>query len=253
MSKNNFIIFAALIAISLAGCSSEEKAEKKTSLPEELAARKLYEKAASLEKNGNQEEANAIYLELTEKYSKTKTFENLRNILEQKGVSIEDPLVSKTAKRMFALQNIVVRYKERNGVYPKVSALKTENDMWGSPLVLEIGANKKVDWEFVIISMGPDGRLKTKDDLYLVYAGEKSETAVMGDLKSKPKRQSIKSGISIDELGNLSTDDSSMKKEAKTDEKSRALNAISSEGDKKKDNSRGRTGNIEQRKGLDDL
>ena len=252
MKKTIILGLFTFISLSLAGCSSEE-GEKKTNLADELMVQKLISKAEVLEERGDQEGANAIYLEISEKYTKTESFKKAKLELEQKGISIEDPLISKTSKRMFNLQNIILRYKERNGIYPKVSALKTENDMWGSPLVLELGANQKVDWEFVIISMGPDGRLKTKDDIYLVYTGEKSTKILMGDGDVSPKRKATKSGkVSLEDLTNTPSGGANAMGNNEV-ESTRSLKSLSDQKNNDGKNTLSRTGDKEEIKSLDDL
>jgi len=187
-----------LIIATLQACQKEEAGKaggkSKTQMVDELAARKLASRAANLELNGNEKEADILYTELAKKYPNTKIFAQLKEEMFVKGISIANPNLSKTSQSMFKVQNMVINYHERKGVYPNIGALKTPPDAWGSQLLLTVSEDERSTYEFIITSKGPDLRLKTDDDLYLLYEGNRVDDSKTKTDVAKKEPQVVKAG-----------------------------------------------------------
>ncbi len=178
-----YAIVIAWVAMMIAGCS--EKKEE-TNLAMEIAAKQLGKKAEALEKAGRHSEADEIYKELKTKYGETKYYGEISASLEKSGISIEDSLSSKTSKEMFMLQNLIIEVKRTKGEYPEGHAINIPKDIWGNRLVYKITPESD-KYEFYVMSLGPDQRDGTDDDLYLIHKGEKGEKPKKPDEKEAEK------------------------------------------------------------------
>lgn len=170
--------------IAILGCSES----KNTDLAMEMAARSMGEQARQLEMVERPVEAAKIFGELRKKYEGTKYYAQLEAEMEQFGISIKEPLVSHTSKRMFKLQNLILSYKKSKQSYPRGHVISIPDDMWGNKLSYEISdsEDETKSYEFLVFSKGGDGKKNTDDDLYLIYAGNRS--ANMKAKKSDQKK-----------------------------------------------------------------
>lgn len=174
-------LFLSVAAI-LAGCSGSGSGGG--DLAKEMAARKLGERAKHLERTDRLAEAAKLFKELTEKYHKTKYYAELQKKMEETGISIEAPLTSHTAKRMYKLEGLIVSYKASTGHYPKGHAISVPKDLWGTALKYKIMDDPSKAYEFYVLSFGPDKKENTEDDIYIIYTGERSS-----GIKEKKEKQ----------------------------------------------------------------
>ncbi len=184
------LFFAAI----LAGCGGGSGGD----LAKEMAARKLGERAKHLERAERPVEAAKLFKELTEKYDKTKYYAELQKEMEETGISVQDPLVSHTAKRMYKLQSLIVSYKASTGGYPKGHAISVPKDMWGTTLNYKIMDDPSKNYEFYVMSFGPDKKEKSEDDIYIIYAGERSD-GIKEKKKNLPAAESKRGRVSYSE------------------------------------------------------
>lgn len=169
--------------------------KSKSQMVDELAARNLAARAANMNLNGREMEAVELYKEIAAKYPNTEIFAKLKDELFQKGISIEDPNLSKTSQSMFKAQRMVISFEGRKGFYPSLSAIKIPADAWGSTLVLKISKDENDTYEFVIVSKGPDRALDTGDDLFLLYEGKRGHVSADNiDNAAGKKPQTVRAG-----------------------------------------------------------
>lgn len=185
------LFFAAI----LAGCSGGSGGGD---LAKEMAARKLGERAKHLERAERPVEAAKLFKELTEKYEKTKYYAELQKEMEKTGISVQAPLVSHTAKRMYKLQSLIVSYKASTGGYPKGHAISVPKDLWGTTINYKIMDDPSKNYEFYVLSFGPDKKKNSEDDIYIIYAGERSD-GIKEKKKNLPAAESGRGRVSYSE------------------------------------------------------
>ena len=250
--RNIAVILAC--AMPLAGCAEE----KKNGLATEMAARKLAAQASTLEQSGKHEEAADIYTKLAAEYAETKFYkEELEPEMARKGITMEETLVSKTIHTLYEFQNSLVNYKNAKGFYPDGAAMKVPKDVWGNLLIYKKADKEGAKYEFFVISKGPDGKLKTDDDLYLVYAGGKSDAAKFGDAAGvkrplKPKKKLQPGVVSLEDLEKQAATGSVPAGEAPP-EKRVSVDELAGETGTEEAPARNVTGDEEVVKSLDDL
>jgi len=184
------------IAAIFTGCSGGGPGG--SDLVKEVAAKKLGEKAKHFERSERPVEAAKLFKELTEKYEKTKYYAELQKEMEAAGISIQDPLTSHTAKRMYKLQGLIVSYKASTGSYPKGHAISVPRDLWGTTVTYKIMDDPSKSYEFYVLSFGPDKKEKTEDDIYIIYAGERSG-GIKEKMEDRPVTESTRGRVSYTE------------------------------------------------------
>ncbi|MFQ5432797.1 MAG: type II secretion system protein GspG [Nitrospinota bacterium] len=185
-----------LITAIIAGCSGGDSGG--SDLAKEMAARKLGERAKHLERAEQPVEAAKLFNELTEKYDKTKYYAELQKEMEQTGISIKDPLTSHTAIRMYKLQSLIVSYKATTGSYPKGHVISIPKDMWGTTIKYKIMDDPSKEYEFYVLSLGPDKKENTEDDIYVVFSGERS-SGTKKKMEDRPVTESTRGRVSYSE------------------------------------------------------
>jgi len=192
------MLFFAAIVTGCSGGGPGGGGSGGSDLVKEMAARKLGERAKHLERSERPVEAAKLFKELTEKYDKTKYYAELQKEMEEAGISIQDPLTSHTAKRMYKLQSLVVSYKASTGSYPKGHAISVPRDLWGTTVKYKIMDDPSKSYEFYILSLGPDKKEKTEDDIYIIYAGERSG-GIKEKMENRPVAESTRGRVSYSE------------------------------------------------------
>jgi hypothetical protein len=156
----------------------------------------------------------------------------LKDELFKKGISIEDPNLSKTSQSMFKVQNMVVNFKRRNGLYPKISALKTPPDAWGSPLILTISKDERDTYEFIITSKGPDSTLDTSDDLFLLYEGNRGGSSAATKIVDAVQKKSPRVRYGRVEMSDLKGGNQSARKDRARKDRALRASGKASKGEK---------------------
>jgi len=96
--------------------------EKKTDLALEMGAQRVVKEIELLVKQGKTEQANAQLAELEQKYGHTKTYEESKPRLINKGLSTASPEIALTSKGLIELENTVLSFRKQTGVWPEPAA-----------------------------------------------------------------------------------------------------------------------------------
>ena len=95
-------------------------------------------------------------------YSETKAYAEAKKLLRARGISIEDPLLSWTAKAIVRAQNIAERELLVEGDLKHIGVLPDHKDAWGTPLRIEMVETGP--YIYMVRSAGPDKKYGTGDD-----------------------------------------------------------------------------------------
>lgn len=190
---------ALLLMFSIMLFSCSEK--KEDPLKKEIEAKKVLKNADKLWQRGDELKALKVYDSLAEKYPETDAKKIAEEKLLKKGFSIGNSWTSWTSQRMFELENRVVEYREMQGEYPTGHQMKHPKDAWGKQIYFRLFPDKK-QYDFLVISNGPDKLKGTSDDMIVVHT-------ISGDDNggsATPVDRAMASGssdMSIEQLGDL--------------------------------------------------
>lgn len=148
--------------------------------PEELEseAEALYEEANQLWTVGKEFEAFPLYDKIANEYPETLVAENLEKELALKNIAFGSAAASWTIKKLYETENTLVEVFRETGHFPE--AYDSGLDAWGQPIKYKVFETGKVDFDFMVVSAGPDGKFETGDDQRLVHARDKREAGASG-------------------------------------------------------------------------
>lgn len=160
-------LLIVIAAVSL-GCSSEEK---KSDLPQEMAAKKLIMEIKLLMKQNNNEEAAKQMARLEKEFGHTRTYEEEKAGLYRQGLSPENQDISLTGKRLVEMENALIAFRNETGEWPAPGQIHKPLDAWGNEVYWILGS-VRTTYDIVVVSAGPDGKPGSGDELMLVWAEE---------------------------------------------------------------------------------
>lgn len=190
--KYSYPILLFVLSFLVLSCSNEEEVLAK----KEKEAEKILEKADNLLNMGKELDALKTYDSLAKEFPETNARETAEKKLRKQGLSIGSSLISWTSQRMFKLENTIIAYRDSKGVYPSGHEIKQPKDAWGNQIYYKFYPDKK-EYDFLVLSNGPDGIKKTEDDIIIVHSRGKNE-AVANKIP-----RSGQEGISLDQLKDL--------------------------------------------------
>jgi hypothetical protein len=92
----------------------------------------------------------------------TQAYGKAQKALKARGLSIESPLLSWTAKALVRVQNVIEGEMQKQGNITSIGVLKGHTDAWGHPLRVELV--HMGEYLYLIRSAGPDGKYMSGDD-----------------------------------------------------------------------------------------
>lgn len=106
----------------------------------------------------------------------TPSYKKVQKALQKRGISIEDPMTSYTAKQIVRVQNKIEKTLVATGDLKGIGMHKNIRDAWGTPIRVEMA--EIGDYLYLVRSAGPDKKWMTDDD------------PLIGGLKPKSTRPS---------------------------------------------------------------
>ena len=92
----------------------------------------------------------------------TQAFQAAAEAFQARGLSIQTPLLSWTAKALIRAQNVVEGELQKDGNISSIGVLRDHRDAWGNPIRVELV--QMGEYLYVIRSAGPDGKYMSGDD-----------------------------------------------------------------------------------------
>ncbi len=166
-------ILAVLFFLNFSiGCSSKT--------PEELEAEAtvLYEEGDRLWTIGKEMEAFPFYDKIANEYPETEVAKALQIEMKAKGLGFGSAGSSWTIIKLYEIENTLVEIFQETGEFPET--METGLDAWGQKITYKVFLTSKVDFDFMVISGGPDAKMDTGDDIRLVHARDKRQPAAGG-------------------------------------------------------------------------
>ena len=182
-----FMLLALFIGCT--GTANEEKAEA------------IFQQAQSLEKQGRIIEALQEYDRLVD-YKDTKAFETAKAHLVNDGISIGKGIHSWSIKKMFTVKNRMLQKGDLSHPDGNVVVPLSTRDGWGSYMRVEYSTGPK--FYFSVISLGPDKKLDTNDDLRVYHEkgaqGRAASSSRGGASRNKNMSHLAESSVELDDL-----------------------------------------------------
>jgi len=179
-----------LLLVILVGCNEAKKEEK---------AQAIYQNAQKLENQGLMVEALEEYDRLVD-FKETKTFKKAKARLLDDGIAIGKGVESLSIKKMFKVKNQLIKRGQERHPDGNVIVPISAKDAWGSELRIQYSTGPK--FIFGVLSLGPDKKMHTDDDLRLYHnPGSRGQTPQQAGTASKKKpRQLAESSVELNDL-----------------------------------------------------
>ena len=166
-------IFAILLLMNFSiGCGAKTPEEM------EAEATALYEEGDRLWTIGKEMEAFPFYDKIANEYPETEVAKKLKIEMKAKGLGFGSAGSSWTIVKMYEIENTLVQIFKETGEFPET--LETGLDAWGQKITFKLFLTSKVDFDFMVISAGPDAKMDTGDDIRLVHAKDKRQPKAGG-------------------------------------------------------------------------
>lgn len=186
-----YIRVVVLLSALLIGCNQAKMEEK---------AQAIYHNAKKLEGQGLKVEALKEYDRLVE-FKDTKTFATAKAQLLDEGITIGKGAESWSIKKMFKVKNQVIQRGQQRHPDGNITVPISTKDAWGSELRVLYSTGPK--YIFGVLSLGPDKKINTDDDLRVYHNDSslgKDVLQAAGNASNKKSRQIAESSVELNDL-----------------------------------------------------
>ncbi len=192
MQNPTFYRSIFLLIVLFIGCNGTAIEEK---------AQAIFQQAQSLEKQGRIIEALQEYDRLVD-YKDTQAFETAKAHLLNDGISIGKGIHSWSIQKMFSVKNRMLKKGALKHPDGDVVVPLSTRDGWGSYLRVEYSKGPK--FYFSVISLGPDKKLDTTDDLRIYHEkgaqGRAASSSHGTSHRNKKMSHLAESSVELDDL-----------------------------------------------------